>query len=254
MLKLQILLLEANLPDAEAVAATLVAGEFDCELLRVDARTDFVRVLENHVFDLILADCTLPDLDGMAALEIARNLAPETPLIFVSASIGEERTIALLEAGAAGFVLKQRLERLIPCVQRALRSVRERLDRQRTERMLLEQERLLKSIASGRPLPECLAAVCTAVSELNPRLRACFCSPTLTDKLFPVRSPQTCHHPSDKDLRMHPLTICASGLAARRCIAVSRLTVRTLLMTIAGRNCGGIYVRLMAFSPVIPDR
>lgn len=185
MLKLQILLLEANLPDAEAVAATLVAGEFDCELLRVDARTDFVRVLENHVFDLILADCTLPDLDGMAALEIARNLAPETPLIFVSASIGEERTIALLEAGAAGFVLKQRLERLIPCVQRALRSVRERLDRQRTERMLLEQERLLKSIASGRPLPECLAAVCTAVSELNPRLRACFLLADTHRQTFP---------------------------------------------------------------------
>lgn len=184
MLKLKILLLEANLPDAEGVEAALVAGEFDCELLRVDTRTNFVRALENRGFDLILADCTLPDIDGIAALEIARNLRPETPLIFVSASIGEERAIATIEAGAAGFVLKQRLERLVPGVRRVLREVRDRLDRQRTEHMLLEQERLLKLIASGRPLNECLAAVCTAISHLNPRTRTCFLLADATGQTF----------------------------------------------------------------------
>lgn len=80
MLKLQIFLLEANLPDAEAVAATLLAGRFDGELL------------ETHAFDRIVADSTLPELDRITALEIARNLRPETPLIFVSDRVANART------------------------------------------------------------------------------------------------------------------------------------------------------------------
>jgi DNA-directed RNA polymerase specialized sigma24 family protein len=69
-------------------------------------------------------------------------------------------------------------------VRRVLREVRDRLDRQRTEHMLQEQERLLKLIASGRPLNECLAAVCTAISHLNPRTRACFLLAEVTGQTF----------------------------------------------------------------------
>jgi CheY-like chemotaxis protein len=81
MLKLQILLLEANSPDAEATQAALIAGGFDCKLLRADNRADFTSALETREFDVILADCTLPDFDGFTALEIARTLSPDTPLI-----------------------------------------------------------------------------------------------------------------------------------------------------------------------------
>ncbi|MEG4319660.1 DUF4118 domain-containing protein [Microcoleus sp. Aus8_D1] len=47
-------------------------------------------------------------------------------------------------------------------------------DRKQAELMLVEQKQLLESIASGQPPDECLAAVCDAVSRLNPGVRACF--------------------------------------------------------------------------------
>jgi PAS domain S-box-containing protein len=40
--------------------------------------------------------------------------------------------------------------------------------------MLIEQNRLLKLVASGQSLETCLAAVCQSIAQLNPGTRACF--------------------------------------------------------------------------------
>lgn len=120
MFPLQLLLLEPNLLDTQKLQTTLSSGGIDCQLLRVDTRADFVKALETNPFDLILSDYSLPGFDGRTALEIARQQRPETPFVFVSTSVGEELAIAALEAGAAGFVLKHRLERLVPCIKRVL--------------------------------------------------------------------------------------------------------------------------------------
>ncbi|MEG4507874.1 PAS domain S-box protein [Microcoleus sp. F6_B4] len=47
-------------------------------------------------------------------------------------------------------------------------------DRKQAELLLVEQKRLLESIALCQPLDDCLAAVCDSVSRLNPGTRACF--------------------------------------------------------------------------------
>ncbi len=46
-------------------------------------------------------------------------------------------------------------------------------ERKQTELLLAEQTRLLELIASGQPLETCLTAVCRAVAQLNPLIRAC---------------------------------------------------------------------------------
>ncbi len=174
MSTLRFLLLEDNPLDAELVQLTLLNSAIGFELLRVETRADFVAALKTDEFDLILADYALPNFDGISALEIACNLRPDIPFIFVSANLGEELAIEALKRGATDYVLKQRLERLVPCVQRALREAQERCDRKQAARMLIEQKQLLELIASGQPLDDCLAAVCAAVSRLSPRVRACF--------------------------------------------------------------------------------
>ncbi|MDZ8104932.1 MAG: PAS domain S-box protein [Nostoc sp. DedQUE12a] len=171
---LRFLLLEDNPLDANLVEATLMDGGIDCELLQVETRGDFVAALLENEFDLILADYGLPEFDGISALEIACHLRPDVPLIFVSGSFGEELAIETLKRGATDYVLKQRLGRLVPSVQRALRETQERRKRKRAELMLFEQKRLLELIASGRPLDECLKAMCASVSDLHPGTRACF--------------------------------------------------------------------------------
>lgn len=176
------LLLEDNLADADRVQSALLEGGIECELLRVD-RADWIAALEANRVDLILADYSQSD-HSFSALEIARDRHPETPFIFLSASLGEEVAIEALKRGATDYVLKSRLGRLVPAVQRALREAQERRDRQRAERMLIEQKQLLETIASGQPLEDCLAAVCAAVSRLSPNVRACFLLTDLERQTF----------------------------------------------------------------------
>ncbi|NJN56882.1 MAG: response regulator [Leptolyngbyaceae cyanobacterium SL_5_9] len=136
MQPLHILLLEDSSLDAELIQAHLRVSWSDCKLTRVENRADFLAALESHTFDLILSDYLLPTFDGLAALKIVCDRHPEIPFIFVSANLGEEVAIETLRNGATDYVLKQRLERLAPVAERAVREARERI-----ERKWIEQER-----------------------------------------------------------------------------------------------------------------
>lgn len=107
--------LDADLIDLHLKRAGLV---FKCD--RVWTREDFIDRLSRERFDLILADYKLPSFDGVRALEIAREMARDTPFIFVSATLGEEIAIESLKNGATDYVVKSRLGRLSACIQRAL--------------------------------------------------------------------------------------------------------------------------------------
>ncbi len=129
---LRILLLEDSLIDHELIQMHLI-GEIEAEMVRVETETDFLKVLENEQFDLILSDYSLPAFDGITALELAQGIRPELPFIFVSATLGEELAIETLKKGATDYVLKQRLERLVPAINRALRESEERVRRKNAE-------------------------------------------------------------------------------------------------------------------------
>ncbi|MFN6563753.1 MAG: response regulator [Nostoc sp. ChiSLP01] len=137
---LRFLLLEDSLLDAELTEAMLAEGGIDCQVIRVETAAEFLAAISTETFDLILADYVLPGFDGISALEIARNKCPEIPFIFVSGVLGEELAIEALKNGATDYVLKQRLGRLVPSVQRALREAKERRDRQLVEESLQKSE------------------------------------------------------------------------------------------------------------------
>jgi CheY-like chemotaxis protein len=136
---LRILLLEDSIPDAELIQELLEADHFVCEVTRVQTRAEFLAALEDGGFDLILADYKLPSFDGLSALKLAQSACPDLPFIFVS-GFGEEIAIEALTSGATDYVLKTRLSRLVPSVQRALREARERAERKKAEGALRRSE------------------------------------------------------------------------------------------------------------------
>jgi signal transduction histidine kinase/ActR/RegA family two-component response regulator len=77
----------------------------------------------------------------MTALTLARQHRPDVPFLFVSATIGEELAIDAMHQGATDYVLKQRLGRLVPSVQRALRELDDRAERKRAEEALQQSEK-----------------------------------------------------------------------------------------------------------------
>ena len=82
----------------------------------------------------------------MTALILARQHCPDVPFLFVSATIGEELAIDAMHQGATDYVLKQRLGRLVPSVQRALRGLDDRAERKRAEEALRQSEKQFQAV------------------------------------------------------------------------------------------------------------
>ena len=162
----KLLVLEDSDVDAALIKRELARSELQLAYQRVATRTDYAEALERGGFDLILSDFSLPDFDGVEALELARTLAPEAPFIFVSGVVGEEFAIESLKEGATDYVLKQRLERLPSAVRRALNEAHERRERRRAE----ERMTLLVAELSHR-VKNTLATV-AAISRLTLRQSA----------------------------------------------------------------------------------
>ena len=144
--ELRILMLEDQPADAELVMHELRRAGIQFAGKRVASEAEFLAQLRDAPPDLILADYSLPAYDGPSALTAAQRQCPEIPFIFVSGTMGEETAIEALHHGATDYVLKQRLTRLGPAMQRALDEVEERTRRRQVEAALLASERNYREI------------------------------------------------------------------------------------------------------------
>ncbi|HKT72192.1 MAG TPA: EAL domain-containing protein [Steroidobacteraceae bacterium] len=121
-----VLLVEHCDADIELALRRLAHGGLRCTHRIVSTERALRKGLEERLPDVILCDFTLPDFDGMSALKVAAELAPDVPFIFLSGTMGEERAIEALHRGAVDYVLKSNLLRLVPAVKRALAEARQR--------------------------------------------------------------------------------------------------------------------------------
>ncbi len=148
---LRILHLEDSPADAALIQATLEAGDIICTTTCVQNRADFGTQLSRGCYDLILSDYSLPAFDGLSAVAIVRPLYPDLPFILVSGTMGEDFAIESLKSGATDYVLKTRLQRLVPAVRRAMLEVTERAERRRLEAQFIEAQKMevIGQLAAG---------------------------------------------------------------------------------------------------------
>jgi PAS domain S-box-containing protein len=148
---LRILILEDLPSDAELMAYALREAEIAHSCRHVANREDFVAALAERWPDLILSDYHLPSFNGLEALALAHAACPDTPFIFVSGAMGEEVAIEALKLGATDYVLKDRLSRLGPAVQRALREAEARQERRQAVTALRESEENYRLLLNNLP-------------------------------------------------------------------------------------------------------
>ncbi|MDB6165512.1 MAG: hypothetical protein JWQ83_652 [Lacunisphaera sp.] len=142
---MKILHLEDSARDAELVREILTAEFPLCTITVVDSRDRFLTGLAaGAAWDLVISDFSLPTFNGLAALELVLAQTPDLPFIFLSGSIGEERAIASVRAGAYDYVLKDNMARLGVVVRRALDDFAQRRHRKENERRLLELARIIE--------------------------------------------------------------------------------------------------------------
>jgi len=136
---LRVLIVEDSPTDAKLIVHALRRLDPDVSFERVEEAAP-LRAALTRAWDVILSDWAMPRFTGLAALELVREVAPEIPFILVSGTVGEEVAVEAMRGGAADYVLKDRLGRLVPAVERALRERAESMARRRAEEALAEIE------------------------------------------------------------------------------------------------------------------
>src|SRR5579862_7584676 len=110
---IRLLIVDDQPYDAELSARQITRGGFPCTWRRVETETRFREELRQFAPDVILSDFSLPQYNGLAALELAVSEAPKIPFIFVSGTIGEKRAAEALTRGASDYVSKNDRTRLV---------------------------------------------------------------------------------------------------------------------------------------------
>jgi len=147
--EIKVLLVEDRADDAELLLAEMRRRGLAVVSLRVENEQAYTEALRQFAPQLILSDYTLPEFDGPLALRIACQQRPDTPFIFVSGTIGEERAIDALQQGAVDYVLKDNRARLVPAIERALKEADDREARRLALRRLEASEERFRSISEA---------------------------------------------------------------------------------------------------------
>ena len=171
---IRILHLEDDRLDAELIRSTLEAAGLKCEVQHVRSREEFEVAAASNSFDLILSDYSIPNYDGFTALSFARRAAPEVPFILLSGTVGEELAVESLRAGATDYLLKDRLNRLVPAIERAIREARDQVEKKQMETQFLRNQRMesIGALAGGiaHDLNNILAPIIMAAQLLRQTL------------------------------------------------------------------------------------
>ena len=65
-----------------------------------------IRMVDDHIYDLVLLDISLPDQSGLNMLKLLHKQKPKLPIIMLSSHPEEQYAVRTLKAGAAGYVNK----------------------------------------------------------------------------------------------------------------------------------------------------
>lgn len=118
---------------------------------QVASEVDMRNALEQERWDLILCDHNLPGFSAQAALHLTQELALDLPFIIVSGVMQEDDAIAAMRAGAHDYLSKNKLDRLVPAVERELREVCNRREKRFAEQTLRQSEARLRALTDNIP-------------------------------------------------------------------------------------------------------
>ena len=120
---LKIIIVEDSEDDAHFVQEEIEKAGYELKVTRVDTANALQSALMQKDWDLVLSDHSMPGFSAPAALKILHESGLDIPFIIVSGNIGEELAVSLMRAGAHDFVMKDRLGRLVPAIERELGEV-----------------------------------------------------------------------------------------------------------------------------------
>jgi len=120
---LKILIAEDLPDDADLIIAHLRRAGFEPVATRVETEAEFLAELRN-LPDIILSDYSMPRFSGLRAAQLTQQSGLNIPFILISGTVGEDAAVEAMKHGATDYLLKDRIVRLGPAIERALEQKR----------------------------------------------------------------------------------------------------------------------------------
>lgn len=147
MPELRVLIVEDSEDDAFFVARQLQRGGYQPLVQRVDTQEAMLKALQTQSWDIVLSDYNMPGFSAIDALALVQKTGVDIPFIMVSGTVGEDRAVEIMKAGAHDYIMKNNLNRLVPAVERGLRNAEIRRQHQAAE----NERARLSSILEATP-------------------------------------------------------------------------------------------------------
>lgn len=132
--RLRILLIEDSEDDAFLVVEDLRRHGFAPAPERVDTPSALSAALKKQDWDVIICDYSMPCFNGKEALDLVKDTGLDIPFISVSGTLGEERAVEMMKAGAHDYIMKDSLARLAATVEREMAAASVRREKQRMQK------------------------------------------------------------------------------------------------------------------------
>ncbi|HEX9656853.1 MAG TPA: PAS domain S-box protein [Bacteroidota bacterium] len=149
---LRVLIVEDSADDALLLVNELKNGGYQSTFERVDTNEGLKTALAQKEWDCIISDYSLPQFSGLAALREVQDRGVDIPFILVSGTIGEEIAVEAMKSGAQDYIMKDKLGRLVPAIDRELAEVEVRRKRRQAEKALQLSIRKYKDIFNFAPI------------------------------------------------------------------------------------------------------
>jgi len=146
--KIKILFVEDVNTDAELVWRELEKSKIFFSHAITDSRDDYISLLKDFEPDLIISDYSLPQFDGMTALNLRNKFSPLVPFILVTGSVNEEVAVECMKSGADDYILKDNLSRLGSAITNSINKIKLIKEKKAAEEELFKSEQRLQKAQS----------------------------------------------------------------------------------------------------------
>ncbi len=168
--KIKVLFAEDESLDFELAKKIIHAEGIEIEAVLVENAQDFENQLKIFRPDLVIADYSMPQFNGMEALKLAREFDPQMPFIILTGSKNEEIAVSCMRNGANDYIIKENMKRLPLAINEIM--ARNKIERNSIQAMQLLQ----KSEEKYRMIAENTTDV---IFMLDLKLRFQYVSPTI---------------------------------------------------------------------------
>lgn len=148
---LHLLILAADAGEAEALVGRFGTEDAKAEFAHANNAGTLRSALRANPWDALLYVFGLPGMTAPAALKVLHGLDLDLPFVIVADPVDEKAAVRAMRSGAHDVVFRDRLDRLVPAVEREVREARHRADQRAALAMVNDSDVRFRGLASSLP-------------------------------------------------------------------------------------------------------